>query len=112
MLQSSRSVTTADMAVARFVQILRDLAPKDTGNLAFNAIRFEKTGERSWKIYIHTEGEHSPGSLDGIAPYQVYLNDRPTLPNGKPNKHYQWWPTAIELALEEMANLLGGTVEK
>ena len=111
MLQPSRSVNNTDMAVARFVQILRDLAPKDTGNLAYNAIRFEKTGEHSWKIYIHTEGKHASGTLDGIAPYQTYLNERLTLPNGRPNKHYKWWETAIELALEEMATMLGGKVE-
>ncbi len=98
--------------MARFVQILRDLAPKDTGNLAFNAIRFEKTGEHSWKIYVHTEGNHTSGALDGIAPYQTYLNERPTLPNGRPNKNYQWWQAAIELALEEMAKILGGSVEQ
>ena len=97
--------------MTRFVQILRELAPNDTGNLAENAIRFEKTGEYSWKIYVHTEGNHTPGAKDGIAPYQVYLNEYPTL-FGKKNKHYQWWQAAIELALEEMANLLGGTVEK
>lgn len=101
-----------DGAVARFVQILRDLAPKDTGNLAYNAIRFEKVGERSYRIYVHVEGEHSPGSMDGIAPYQVYLNESPTLPNGQPNRHYKWWETAIELAMGEMATLLGGEIEK
>lgn len=105
-------MSSTDAAVARFVQILRDLAPKDTGNLAYNAIRFEKTGEHSWRIYVHTEGTHTPGALDGIAPYQVYLNELPTLPNGAPNKHYKWWETAIELALDEMATLMGGTIER
>ncbi|MBQ8357874.1 MAG: hypothetical protein IJX39_08735 [Clostridia bacterium] len=91
--------------MARFVQILRELAPYRTGNLALNAIRFEKTGPNSYKVYIHIEGEHTPGARDGIAPYQVFLNENPK------SKHHQWWQAAIELALEEMANELGGKVE-
>ena len=110
-MQQPSGALNSDAAVARFVQILRDLAPKDTGNLAFNAIRIEKTGEHSWKIYVHTDGKHTEGALDGIAPYQVYLNEQPTLPNGSPNKHYKWWEAAIELALEQMATMLGGKVE-
>ena len=93
-----------DRAIFRFVQILRDLAPKDTGNLAYFAIRYEKTGEHSYKIYVHTEGEHTPGRMDGIAPYQVYLDQ------GQ-GKHRGWWQAAVELALEEVANLLKGSVE-
>lgn len=88
-------------AVVRFVQILRDLAPKDTGNLAYNAIKFEQLNEREWKIYVD----------EAIAPYQKHVNDNPTLSNGKPNPNYQWFEAAIELAVEEIATLLGGTLE-
>lgn len=89
-------------AVERFVQILRDLAPKDTGNLAYNAIKYEKVSEREYRIYIDLE----------IAPYQVYVNESPTLTNGTPNKNYGWWEAAIELAIEEMARLLEGEIIK
>ena len=81
-----------DGAIERFVQLLKDLAPYDTGNLALNAIRYEKTGEQSYKIYVNLQ----------IAPYQVYLNENPK------SKHHDWWQAAIELALEEIAGMLGG----
>ena len=84
-----------DRSIFRFVQILRDLAPKDTGNLAYNAIRYEKTGEHSYKIYVNLD----------IAPYQVYLNE-PTK-----SKHHKWWEAATELAIEEVARLLKASVQ-
>ena len=92
-------------AIERFVQLLRELAPRDTGNLAYNAIRFEKTGEHSYKVYINIHGEHTKGVRDGIAPYQVYLNENPK------SKHHDWWQAAIELALEEIAGMLGGEID-
>ena len=87
-------------AVARFVQILRDLAPKDTGNLAYNAIQYEQVSEREHRIYIDLE----------IAPYQIHVNENDTLGNGKPNPNKGWWEAAIELAIEEMARLLEGEI--
>ena len=73
-------MTNADVetAIAAFVQTLRDLAPYDTGNLALNAIRYEKTGPGQYKIYVDLN----------IAPYQVYLNENPK------NKHHDWWQAA------------------
>ena len=81
-----------DVAIERFVQLLKDLAPYDTGNLALNAIRYEKTGEHSYKIYVNLQ----------IAPYQVYLNENPK------SKHHDWWQKKIKIALEEIAGMLGG----
>ena len=88
-------------AVDRCVQILRDLAPKDTGNLAYNAIRYERVNEREYRIYIDLE----------IAPYQVYVNESETLSNGERNPNKGWWETAIELAIEEMARLMKGEIQ-
>ena len=87
-------------AVERFVQILRDLAPKDTGNLAYNAIKYEKLSEREYQIYV---------DLD-VAPYQVFVNENPTLVNGEKNPNKGWWEAAIELAIEELARLLNGEI--
>lgn len=93
-----------DILVAYFVQVLRDLAPKRTGNLAYNAIRVERVSGGAYKIYVQTEGEHKAGALDGIAPYQKYLNENPK------SRHYQWWQAAIERAIEELATKAGGKV--
>ncbi|MBE6555522.1 MAG: hypothetical protein E7663_04740 [Ruminococcaceae bacterium] len=98
-------------AVDRFVQVLRELAPKDTGNLAYNAIRVESVGVGRWRIYVNMTGEHRSRALDGIAPYQKYVNDSPTLSNGQSNKNYHWWEKAVELAAEELAKALKGSID-
>lgn len=90
------TVQEFDAAVWRFMQIIKELAPYRTGNLAYNAIRYEKTGEHSYKIYVNLD----------IAPYQVYLNEPET------SKHYQWWETAVELALEQVAAELKAVVQR
>lgn len=93
------------------VSIIKDLAPKDTGNLAYNAIRVERTAPNEYRIYVSVEGEHKPRALDGIAPYQVYVNDRVTLVNGKRNPNYKWWESAVDLAVEEAAKHFNGEIQ-
>lgn len=91
-----------DQAILRFVQILRELAPYRTGNLALNGIRYEKLGKGRYKIHVDLK----------IAPYQVYVNERATYQSGKKNPNYKWWEAALELAFDELAKMLGGTIEK
>lgn len=47
------------------VKELRALAPKDTGNLAYNAIQFEWVDNSTFKIFVNEE----------IAPYMPFTNE-------------------------------------
>ena len=82
------------------VDRLRNLAPKDTGNLAFNSIELVMNGENKIEIYV---------SLPK-APYMPYTNE-PWLSkkwNGKKNPNEAWWNGAIVLIMEELSKMLGG----
>ena len=86
----------AQLALA-FIRTHPD-TPYDLGNLKYNSLMCEKTGEYEYSIFIDLE----------IAPYQRYLNDYENIPirvkkagseDGVEeyetryyrNKHYQWW---------------------
>lgn len=56
---------TFERACMMVVRRLRERAPKDTGNLAYNAIRFEWVNPRLCRIYVDEE----------IAPYMKYTNE-------------------------------------
>lgn len=88
------------------VDRLRNLAPKDTGNLAFNSIELVMNGEDKIEIYV---------SLPK-APYMPYTNE-PWLADRWINKKTKkkainpneaWWNDAIVLIMEELAKMLGG----
>lgn len=92
-------------AAALFIkQCIQEVAPYDTGNLANNALRFERKSDREVVVYINTEGDHKQGALDGIAPYQRYLNELPK------SVHYKWWEDAVNAAIHKLADKLGGDV--
>jgi hypothetical protein len=82
------------------VDRLRNLAPKDTGNLAFNSIELVMNGENKIEIYV---------SLPK-APYMPYTNEPWLSPkwNGKKNPNEAWWNDAIVLIMEELSKMLGG----
>lgn len=69
------------------VDELRRQAPRRTGNLADNAIRFEFVGN-TCNIYVDEE----------IAPYMPYTNEKWLSPkwNGKQNPNEAWWQDTIE----------------
>lgn len=72
-----------ESAFFRAVNTLRKLAPKDTGNLAFNAIKGEWSDENTYHIYVD----------ENIAPYMVYTNE-PWISSywrGKQNPNEHWW---------------------
>jgi hypothetical protein len=79
---------------------LRELAPKDTGNLAYNAIKIEFKDKDTCVIRVD----------ERIAPYMPYT----TLPwaspkwHGRKNPNEGWWDAAVELILEELAKELKG----
>lgn len=103
---------TLEQAAQIVLAKIKSLAPYDTGNLALNAIRLERTAPNEYRIYVSVDGEHTPKSMDGIAPYMVYVNEKPTLGKGnKTNPNYQWWENAIETALAEGSKFLKGELK-
>jgi hypothetical protein len=79
---------------------LRNLAPKDTLNLAFNSIILVMTAKNEIKISVSLKQ----------ASYMPYTNE-PWLAdkwNGKKNPNEQWWNDAIVLILQELEQMTGG----
>jgi hypothetical protein len=91
--------------VNRFQELLSLLAPKDTGNLAFNSIRVEWHGDKEAAIYVD----------ENIAPYMPYTNETWVSDrwNGKQNPNEAWWQNAIAQIVEQLNIEFGGvTVER
>ncbi len=91
-------------------ELIRKRAPKDTGNLAYNAIRVESKGNGVWEIYIDSEWE------TGIAPYMKYTNEnwakfKPPL-QGKQNPNEGWFNRVAEEIAVLIAERLKGKAEK
>ena len=77
-------------------------SPIDTGNLRWNAIRFEYIDERTFKIYVD----------QGIAPYMPYTNE-PWIAErwkGKKNPNEAWWQRTIEEITKELTAELNGVM--
>ena len=69
--------------VYTIVAYIRSRAPNDTGNLAYNAIKYEFIGENEARIYVD----------EAIAPYMPYTNE-PWVSSywqGKQNPNLYWW---------------------
>lgn len=86
------------------VTMLRLYAPKDTGNLAFNAIKYEFIGNDTCKIYVD----------ESIAPYMPFTNEPWESPrwNGKKNPNEKWFDNATEKIAEYLARRLKGELVK
>lgn len=69
--------------------IAKDIAPKETGNLAFNSIRTYKT-PRGFRIV----------SLGNAAPYNTYLE----YGTKRSKKHQKWWSEKVKLAVRTYLN--------
>lgn len=87
----------------RFKQLLQLLAPKDTGNLAINAIKLVFEGDNRAVIYVDLS----------IAPYMPYTNEPWTAArwNGKPNPNEGWFDNAIPQILAQLNREFGGKTE-
>lgn len=77
---------------------LKANAPKDTGNLAYNAIKYEMVGN-IFKVYVDEE----------IAPYMVYTNEKW---NKGSNPNESWWNETVEEIIKLMAIYLKGDLKK
>lgn len=82
------------------VKLLRGNAPKDTGNLAYNGVRYEWENADTFVIYIDQE----------IAPYMPFTNEKWTSSRwkGKKNPNEGWFNNAVI----EIKNYLEGILTK
>ena len=94
------------------VDTLRELAPKDTGNLAFNGIRVEFPTPDECVIYV--DGNTIDKIHYGIAPYMPFTNEPWISPkwNGKKNPNEGWWQDSCEYIIALIAKMLKGELEK
>ena len=85
------------------VGTIRKRAPRDTGNLADNGVRFRWIDEETFEIYVD----------ESIAPYMPYTNEPWISPkwNGKKNPNEAWWQDAIELCKQHLFNAYDGEEE-
>ena len=84
------------------VATMRELAPKDTMNLAYNAIKVEFRDNGTCVIHVDL----------GIAKYMPFTTLPWTSPkwNGKKNPNEGWWENAAAVVLKQIANELKGEV--
>lgn len=77
-------------------------APKDTWNLAVNALKLEET-ETGYVIYVDS----------AVAPYMVYTEEpwTSTRWNGKKNPNEGWFRRVADEVTVELAAALGGKIE-
>lgn len=82
------------------VDRLRYFAPIDTGNLKYNAIRYEWINETTFKIYVD----------ESIAPYMPYTNEKWIAArwNGKKNPNEGWFDSACEFIIDLLTQELHG----
>lgn len=106
-----------DRAFLKAVDKLRELAPKDTGNLAYNAIKYRWLNANQFEIYIDVGDTdafvESQQFLQGTAPYTPFTNEAWISPrwNGKKNPNENWWNNAVEQIVQLIAEYLGGKLE-
>ena len=92
-----------DQVCMNCVEYLKKLSPIDTGNLRYNAIRYEWIDENTFKIYVDKS----------IAPYMPYTNEpwRAKRWNGKKNPNERWWQDAVEFIAQYISEELNGEIE-
>lgn len=90
--------------VSKFTKNFRTLTPIDTGNLRYNAVRYNFSSSQRGVVYIDTK----------IAPYMPFT-DLPWLSpqwKGKKNPNEGWFERAVEKALEQTVKEMGGRIIK
>lgn len=94
-------IRVCDMTTDDFQKMCHDIAlhfqmsaPKDTGNLAYNAIKYEFVNLNECHIYVD----------EAIAPYMPYTNEPWISPRwkGKKNPNEKWWQETVSEAIEYM----------
>lgn len=95
------------------VNMLRKLAPKDTGNLAFNSIKYRWRSSNTFEIYVDMGDGDASKKMSGIAPYMPFTNEPWISPrwNGKQNPNEQWWNKACKYVMTYISKELGGKLK-
>ncbi len=96
--------TQFDRICNELVEIIRERAPRKSGNLRDFGVQFVWEDEKTFTIYID----------ESEAPYMKYTNEnwnnfRPPL-QGKKNPNEAWWQDAIQLCLDYFTNQLKGEI--
>lgn len=81
----------------------RKLAPRDTGRLAYDAIKMEFPDDKTCTIYVNEE----------IAPYMPFTNEPWISPkwHGKKNPNENWWDKAAKTLAKMIAERAKGVVK-
>ena len=91
-----------DAAVSTVEEMRTEIIPRDTGNMADNALQY-KISQNEIVIYINTK----------VAPYVPYTNE-PWIAakwEGKKNPNEGWWDAFAKELIEKFANKLRGTIK-
>lgn len=85
------------------VEIVRNYAPVDTGNLEENGVSFEWVDDNTFNIYVD----------EALAPYMPYTNEVWKSPrwNGKKNPNEGWWQYSVERIVKYLVEELDGEVK-
>lgn len=79
------------------VKIMRDRSPYKTGNLRYNAVKFDMPDNNTFRIYIDEK----------IAPYMPYTNEEWINRSGD-NPNEGWFDEAVKEIAEFIAAQTGG----
>ena len=102
-----------DALVKELVEIVKAETPKDgmrtknhrptSGNLRYNAVKFEYKGNNKVEIYVD----------ENQAPYMPYTNEPWISPkwNGKQNPNEEWWQNTVEKLVQHIVSKYGGKVK-
>lgn len=93
------------------VKTVRANAPIRTGNLRYNAVRYENRDADTFVIYVDY---YDAKTHNGIGWYMPYTNEPWISPkwNGKPNPNQGWWQNAVREVAETVAAAIGGEIKK
>lgn len=87
-------------------------APKDTGNLAYNAIKMKMDSPRQCEIYVSGNSIKTINGYIkyGVAPYMPFTNGPWLSPRwrGRKNPNEGWWRIATWEAVQKLTNKYGG----
>ena len=83
---------------------LRNFCPEDTGNLKYNAIKYERVSKSEYKIYVDEK----------VAPYMPFTKEPWISPkwNGKKNPNEKWFDNASDYIARYFANIYSGNLKK